>query len=196
MLNKKLLVILFSGKAGVGKTTSAMLLKVLLENKYVVRRASFAESLKDIAFQMGWNGEKDKKGRKLLQDIGYVGREYNKNVWVSKTLNNALSDPFPPDIIIIDDWRFPNEIDFIKQDLLYKPISIRIYAPNREILKNTPEYNDVSETSLPEYTKESLEYASNNFYNFIIDNSDNMEELNKKLEKIYSELLKLGEQSE
>ncbi len=76
--NGKVLCVLFSGKAGVGKTTSANILyKIMSKNNLEVEIGSFAIGVKSTALHMGWDGEKDAKGRKLLIDIGMAGREYN-----------------------------------------------------------------------------------------------------------------------
>ena len=40
------------------------------EENYSGIRIAFADKVKEIAKLMGWNGEKDEKGRKLLTNIG------------------------------------------------------------------------------------------------------------------------------
>ena len=53
-----------SGKKRVGKDTVGHWLEI----KHEFTRVSFAELLKKQAKRDGWNGKKDEKGRKLLQD--------------------------------------------------------------------------------------------------------------------------------
>ena len=145
---------MFSGKAGVGKSYSADLLKQMVEEYNLnTFKSPFAAGVKATARFMGWDGNKDQKGRRLLQRIGQSGREYDENLWVKSSFQIIEnSDSYPYDVVFIDDWRFPNEISFIqKNELLYKTIAIRVEAPDREILVGTPEYDEVSEVSLDDY---------------------------------------------
>jgi len=73
----KMKIIGITGKAGSGKSTVAACLMAELRNRfYPARRLAFADPLKSICRQMGWNGVKDKRGRRLLQIIGTeAGRE-------------------------------------------------------------------------------------------------------------------------
>jgi len=92
---------------------------------------------------------KDERGRKLLQDVGKIGRDYDENIWCRKLFQYLeYKYVIPLDVIIIDDWRFINELNYIKDLEGYSAYTVRIYAPNREILKNTKAYNDISEISL------------------------------------------------
>ena len=144
------LVLLFSGHAGVGKTfTSDIAQKYCNTLGLVTCKESFAFGVKNTAKFLGWNGEKDVKGRKLLQDIGRIGREYDKDTWVRSTIaRTENSMGYPYDVIFIDDFRFMNEFEYIEKEILYKPIPIRVIAPDREVLKGTPEANDISETEM------------------------------------------------
>jgi hypothetical protein len=58
-----------------------------------------------MALNMGWNSEKDARGRKLLQDIGTAGREYRRDCWVRHL-------PHYP--VIVDDVRYINEAAAIR----------------------------------------------------------------------------------
>lgn len=111
MRDQGVLIVGFTGKAGSGKTTVA---------KAATRKVfSFAGYLKEIAKELGWKGEKDKKGRRLLQHLGDVGREYMPNIWIKalhdEILYQLMDDKYYGDISIysIDDVRFDNECDFI-----------------------------------------------------------------------------------
>jgi hypothetical protein len=170
--DQRTVIILVSGKAGVGKTTFAdFVMKNLPPDvKKYSAKGAFATVVKQVAKMMGWNGQKDDNGRKLLQNVGNVGREYNSDTWVGTLINFLMEvNIIPLDLIIIDDWRFPNELNwFLNKPNEYKVYTVRISAPSREMLRGTPYYNDVSETSLPD--------ESSN-YNYYIDNEGSLEAL-------------------
>jgi hypothetical protein len=156
------LCFMFSGKAGVGKSYCSDLLFTLLRSKgLAVYRLSFARGVKSTASFMGWDGNKDKRGRRLLQKIGQIGREYDADMWVRSGMREVEeSVGYPYDAIIIDDWRFGNEFNFIvNNEPLYKVVDIRVSALNRECLRGTPEYNEISETELDDF---AFRYTINN----------------------------------
>lgn len=93
----------FTGLAGSGKTYAATWFRFRTGKGSVW---SFAAEIKAIAKSMGWDGVKDDRGRKLLQDIGSAGRAYDPWTWVQKM---PTDQP-----IIIDDVRFLNEAEAIK----------------------------------------------------------------------------------
>lgn len=162
-------VILISGKAGVGKTTTADILAEKLKEfdpSLLIVRESFANGVKRDATSRGWNGEKDEVGRKLLQDVGREGREKSKSYWVTDMLQRVYekTSGIVPNLIIIDDWRFPDEATYFDGRNLVRLFKVRIEAPKREILKGLPEYNDSSETSLPSW-KDSEHYYNAVFVN-------------------------------
>lgn len=170
--------ILLSGKAGVGKSTSANYLWSKLATEFIVTIAPFAVGVKDVATQMGWNGRKDDKGRALLQAVGQLGRNYNEDVWVAKTFNTLLTDVFLPDFILVDDWRFPNEEAYSKNKTGFKVYTIRIEAPSREVLKGTPQYDDVSEVSL-----------DHNTFDYTFTNERSKEDLYLTLDSILEDII-------
>lgn len=172
-----------SGKAGVGKTTfSNMLIDHLANGNKFAKVMPIAKGVKECASQFfGWDGKKDELGRKLLQNIGRIGREYNADTWIEALVNNIPTWVDSDDIIICDDWRFENESLYLER-YGYKVFRIRVHAPSREILKGTPEYEDASETSLPD---EMNPY----FYDAFIDNEISLDELVYVAEAISKELL-------
>jgi len=124
----KTLVILVSGHIGAGKTTFAkMLVDLITANGYKAVKMSFADRIKHVAANhFFWGGGKDEKGRKLLQDLGMAGRAYNPNLWVGETVARIISKDMPYDVVIIDDWRFPNEYEVIRTDELLNVITVKI----------------------------------------------------------------------
>jgi len=100
--------IAFTGWAGSGKTEAAK----YLELKYGHKRISFADGIKDIAFNIF--GAKE-KSRELLQSIGEKLREIDPDVWVRHTINrvNCFSD------YVIDDLRRKNEFNALIKHNFY-----------------------------------------------------------------------------
>ena len=174
---KNTICILVSGKAGFGKTTLAnFLVEIAKENGYLVARYSFANFLKDVAGAMGWDHKKDDKGRKLLQDLGRIGREYDPDMWVRHTFEVIENhQDYPLDFVVIDDWRFPNELDYItRNQFLYAPLTLSIKAGFTR-LENSSLANDISETSLDDF----------GVYDGVVYNTGNLDALKRSAEGIF-----------
>lgn len=154
-----------------------------------VERYSFANPIKFIAQAfMGWDKEKDDKGRKLLQDLGRIGREYNENVWVKHLLNQMnknfgnKNQIFPTNIVIVDDWRFPNELAYLKGNPVIDVFTVRVFG--RGGLEGDTAF-DVSENSLPEVDTQIIEtnLDGDHWYDSQIENNQDLEllDVNVKL---------------
>ena len=122
---KGMIIISITGGMGVGKTTAIDLIRSEFNHAEVV---PFAKPLKTTAYEMGWNGKKDKKGRKLLQLLGTeVGRNLiDPDIWVKKWKRNVdliIADRVEhgnsPALILCDDIRFNNEAKYVKDNFGY-----------------------------------------------------------------------------
>ena len=112
-------IIGITGRAGSGKTSLA---EVLEEHGYVIK--NFADPLKWIAKRyFWWDGKKDERGRRLLQNLGTeCGRTYHPNTWVKhmeiyieSRIKMEQVAKYKQDIkIVIPDVRFPNEVELIR----------------------------------------------------------------------------------
>jgi hypothetical protein len=128
-----MIVILISGKIGAGKSTFAELLEQELNSPdgMTAIKLKLSNPMREIAIKMGWNGKKDARGRKLLQDIGVIGREYDPLIWINMIVHQikALKKTRVKHVII-DDFRFPLEAEeFAKR---WPTITIRILRPGQE----------------------------------------------------------------
>ena len=174
-------IILISGKASVGKTTVGDFLDEFLSKVPLnVTSIGFADDLKRVAKgDFNWDGRKNLKGRRLLQQIGFIGREYDKNIWVEKLLGDLDSASiFFPDITIIDDWRFLNEAEYFEEGL-YDLFKINVVSEIRGGLRGGLG-EDISETELDNYTD----------YDYIVKNNfTNLEDLKKECEKLVDILI-------
>jgi hypothetical protein len=102
---------------------------------------------------MGWDGEKDDKGRKLLQNVGAVARTYNQDCWVIKAQQKIekVYDSYVNPMYVFDDWRFTNEYWYFKNQDRFNVFAVKVSSPHRECLRGKPGYFDVSETDLDDF---------------------------------------------
>lgn len=143
-------VICITGKAGHGKDTYAGFLKDELESRGKrVLITHYAGLVKYICHEFcGWNGEKDEKGRTLLQKVGTdIFRKKNPDYWVDFILDvlEAFRDEW--DFVLIPDVRFPNEY-LGPMGRGFNTTLIRIDRPNAPSSLNEKQKNHASETSM------------------------------------------------
>jgi hypothetical protein len=107
------LTIGLTGPIAAGKSALAAALVATLADTLPVEIRPFATPVKQAALDLGWNGEKDAKGRRLLQLLGTdIGRDLiDPDIWLNKWLDSAIEYPAS---IIADDVRFPNEAQTIR----------------------------------------------------------------------------------
>ena len=180
-------IIGFGYKKGVGKSTSAeyvhgKLIRGTSSFKRFTFILSFGNAIKNIAKSFNWNGEKDERGRRLLQEIGDVGRHYNQDIWIDFVLgviqrqedfrrrwsNNKWSS-----VYLIDDIRFEDEAQALRSlSMVDKTILIRLDR----------------ETGFEDGHKS--EHGLDNFedWDLIIDNNGTPEELYEKLDDLINSL--------
>ena len=112
-------ILLICGKAGAGKNTVADII-----NEYISCESfAFATKVKALAKDMGWNGVKDEQGRKLLQDIGTAGRNYNNNIWANDVIDRIYFSTYS--YFVISDWRYRNEYEVLNKEFK-NVITIRV----------------------------------------------------------------------
>jgi len=108
-----MIIIGLTGPMYAGKTTIANALRERYLKYYGVdsRIMSMAGPLKALARQIGWNGLKDEKGRRLLQLLGTeVCRKcISDSYWTDKFLDSCIASK--AEVIICDDVRFDNEAE-------------------------------------------------------------------------------------
>lgn len=120
------MLILVSGKAGSGKDTVGD----YLVSKYGFRKYAFADRLKEIALLLGWNGVKDERGRRLLQELGTVGRNYDPEIWIHFVFDKISKER--SERVVITDCRYVNEFvetaDFARENG-YEFLSLHVVRP-------------------------------------------------------------------
>lgn len=162
----KVKVFLLAGRISAGKSTVANFLFDALHYEYpsaIIKIAGFADGVKEVATQaFGWDGIKDEKGRRLLQVVGTdAGRAYNNNIWAEKAFkDNIFGTSFPPNILIFDDWRFPNEYTvWLDKPMIENVYKIRVFR-DEEVISD-----HLSEKSLPSLITEP------DYYDYRFDNN-------------------------
>lgn len=194
------ILIVFSGKAQSGKSTSATLLREAYESKITFKIWSFASELKRIAYDIfNWDGDKGlyynhgpdgikprgfeepleivlDKGRQLLIEIGGAFRRIRQSVWadlIMKKINEFDKDH--PDFRIvhcIDDLRFKNELKIVKT--YTNCITIRLTRQSSLKIDDQSE-NDLDDTQ----------------FDYYIENNGTKEELQGKLKEIVEKHMKI-----
>ena len=153
-----------SGKARSGKDTAA---EVILK-KYNGIPFAFADDIKRVAYEyFGWHGGKDELGRKLLQDIGTTGRNYNRDLWANKTVDRIQEWSRDNQLAVVTDIRYPNEIQQVKREFS-DVVAIRITRDSVEKLKHP------SETALDQWTD----------WDYLVENNGSLEEFQEKILEI------------
>jgi hypothetical protein len=107
----KPIILCICGKARHGKNTFADILKE--QSKKNILQIAYADYLKYVARKyFGWDGQKDEKGRTLLQQLGTEdARANNPDVWVDTVIGLVKAIGHKYDYIVTTDCRFPNEIN-------------------------------------------------------------------------------------
>ena len=148
-------VILISGSARFGKDSTAFMMKELLEKqKNKVLIIHYADNLKLFAkTYFGWSGQKDQKGRELLQWLGTdVVRKNYEDTWVDMIVALLKGIKTLYDYVIIPDVRFPNEIDKMCDN--FNCITVRVIRPDFDNGLTDEQKNHPSETALKDYPME------------------------------------------
>lgn len=124
-----------AGRMRTGKTTVAR----YLETTYDFHVTAFADPIKQFARSVGWDDQKDERGRTLLQDIGTVVRKYNKTFWIEKMVAGLPATKS----IAVDDMRMQLEHEELSK-VGFKTILIR-RDPSRILDAPTSTVNHVTE---------------------------------------------------
>ena len=177
-----MIVIGLSGKAEHGKTTAANYVRPELEKLgYKTDIVPLAKRMKEQAKMLGWDGEKDEKGRRLLQEISWPIKHYfGEDIYAKWCLEQAQEAKL--DILLIDDVRMLAEIEYfrrVKDEGLIDDFQlIRVNRPNHKSKLNEKQLADVSETQLDNYE-----------FNYIYENQGTISEFGELVLEGIKEML-------
>lgn len=146
-------IVLFSGKAQNGKDTSVAIFHNYMEKRgYRTLRIAMADYLKFIAgIVYGWDGQKDAKGRNLLQTIAEVYRKRDINFWVDQAIHLTNMEAENYDFILVSDFRHKNEIArWIAEG--FKTTTVRVSRPGFDNGLTFEQKNHISEVDLDDYS--------------------------------------------
>lgn len=163
-----------------GKTTVAKLMLKYLDAEII----SIATPLKEVALGMGWNGEKDEKGRRLLQLLGTeCGRKcIAPDIWIKKWHEKAMASK--KQFVIADDLRWPpSEAKLIDDDgYLYRIVGREKPLTMWQRIKKFfgLSYCHYSELPIPDGDGLML---------FNIDNTGTLEDLEREVQVVCAKLI-------
>lgn len=147
-------VILISGKARAGKTSTANILKSLLEKDGKnVLIANYGDLVKYVCKVFwGWNGEKDEYGRNLLQKVGTdIVRKEKPDYWIDFVRDFVIFSKDMWDYVLIPDSRFRNEIEGWRNIDGIDYITVRVKRLGFKSPLTKEQQNHISETALDNY---------------------------------------------
>lgn len=110
----KTVIILVSGKAEAGKDTVSRIIAESCELSGV-RIVHFATPVKKVAKELGWDGEKDEKGRSLLQWLGDGVKKFNPTLWAEKAYKTVNGfKRIKMRVFVFPDCRYHDEVSYFK----------------------------------------------------------------------------------
>lgn len=181
---EKPLIIPIIGKARHGKDTFSLYLKEEIEkepknNVLIIRYADYLKFVCKSYFD--WNGEKDEKGRTILQYVGTdLCRQNNENVWVTVVYEfvKSCGDRFTH--VLIPDTRFENEINYWdKKEFSTIPI---------KVIRKNLDGSDFDNGLTEEQKSHPSETNLDNFKPFYIVEANSLEQLKESAETIAAEI--------
>ena len=164
-------VLCISAKAQHGKDTAAALIKEYLEAQGKrVLITHYADLVKFVCTKFfNWDGQKDEKGRTLLQYVGTdVISSQQPSYWVDFVISILKFFENEWDYVLIPDCRYPVEVT--RMSTAFETQILRIERPNFESGLTEKQKQHVSETSMDNY-----------FFDVIIYNDSTLESFKEKL---------------
>lgn len=164
-------VLCISAKAQHGKDTAATLIKEYLEAQGKrVLITHYADLVKFVCTKFfNWDGQKDEKGRTLLQYVGTdIISSQQPSYWVDFVISILKFFENEWDYVLIPDCRYPVEVT--RMSTAFETQLLRIERPNFESGLTEKQKQHVSETSMDNY-----------FFDAIIYNDSTLESFKEKL---------------
>ena len=160
------------GRMQVGKTTAA---DRLVERHGFVKYA-LAAPIKQIARDaFGWDGRKDARGRRLLQEVGTVGRNYRGDIWLERFAARLAAEA--PPRAVVDDLRLERGERYLRNlgfacVLVTRPVELTPVAGGSEQARGHETETEIGRLDV----------------DAVIDNSGSFDDLYERLDRLVTEL--------
>ena len=185
----KKIIVGISGKAESGKNSFAELAR-RAEHNLIAFDFAFANEVKRLALELGWDGWKDEKGRAGLIWLGEGAREhFNKDIWIKKLQQNMREIIKQSSCIInkdyavffVTDMRYENEAEALwkmAKEVGADYYSVRIERPGHENRLTKEQRENPSETSLDTYA-----------FDYVIVNDGTYDDFKVKVHKVMDDIV-------
>ena len=186
----KKIIVGISGKAESGKNSFAELARKA-EHNLIAFDFAFANEVKRLALELGWDEWKDEKGRVGLIWLGEGAREhFNKDIWIKKLQQNMREIIKQSSCIINKDYAvfFVTDMRYESELLSLKELSISVDAEFYSIRVERP----LHENKLtPEQRKNQSETSLDNYqeFNYIVVNEGTIDDFKEKVHKVMDDIL-------
>lgn len=160
-------VLCISAKAQHGKDTAAEIIKEYLESKGKrVLITHYADLVKFVCTKFfNWDGQKDEKGRTLLQYVGTdVISSQQPSYWVDFIISILKFFETEWDYVLIPDCRYPVEVTRMRAT--FETQILRIERPNFESGLTEKQKQHISETSMDNYSFDAVVYNDSTLESF------------------------------
>ena len=160
-------VLCISAKAQHGKDTAAGLIKDYLEsygNKVLITH--YADLVKFVCTKFfNWDGQKDEKGRTLLQYVGTdVVSSQQPSYWVDFVISILKFFENEWDYVIIPDCRYPIEVSKMGDN--FHTTLLRVERPNFESGLTLKQLQHPSEIAMDDYPYDAIIYNDSDLESF------------------------------
>ncbi len=163
-------VIITNGTGGSGKDEFAK----ILNNHIPCVKYSSIDLIKEIATLGGWDGGKTEKDRKFLSDLKILFTEYNDAPFNDiKEIVDNFNDGYLETQLLVVDIREPNEIERAKKE--FNAITVLVKNDNVK-----PITSNMADANVLNYN-----------YDYIVDNSGTLEDLENEVFKFSEWMLDL-----
>lgn len=154
-------IILLSGKAENGKSTTAKIMKEELEKQgKKVLILNFAKYIKEFyrVLHPDWNGEKTEDVRSWLQNTGENINSTNPNFHSDRLIQEMEVYRNDIDVIIIDDWRYRREGYRVLSVFPDIATTVRVCRLGHKSKLTQEQLNHISETDLDNFNFNHIIY--------------------------------------
>lgn len=162
------LVIVINGSGGVGKDT----LCDIVAKYYKTMNVSSVDPIKKIAFENGWDGEKNEKSRKFLADLKQLFVEFNDlpQKYLMKKYQEFLNSDLE---VLFVHIREPKEISRFKNNVGENCITLLI----RGRQDSKKEWNNLADDEVEDYE-----------YDYYYENNKRIDEVEKDFSGFFKDI--------